>query len=153
MPALVTATSLPVRMLLSTDGSMTSLLEAACEAPVEVETLANVVDHRLPTPLELELEPGRPVLWRRSVLYAAGRLLLRASAVLALDRLDTRACAALLDGREPIGRILRGIESRRELLATAEDDDVFERTTRIISAGRPLAIVTERIPASIFDSP
>jgi chorismate-pyruvate lyase len=152
MPALVTATSLPVRMLLSTDGSLTSLLEAAFGAPVEVETPANLVDHRLPTPLELELEPGRPVLWRRSGLSVAGEPVLRASAALALDRFDTRACCALLEGREPIGRILRDVETRRELLAIAEHDAGFERTTRIIGGGRPLAIVTERIPASIFDS-
>jgi chorismate-pyruvate lyase len=149
MSALLTA---PVRMLLRTDGSMTSLLEAAFDAPVEVELVANLVDHRLPTPCELELEPGRPALWRQVVLHVAGQPALRASSVLALDRLDARACGALLDGREPIGRILRHLETRRELLATSEEEDgAFERTTRIISAGRPLAIVTERIPASIFD--
>ena len=42
-------------MLLSTDGSVTALLEAGFDAPVEVETLVNEVDPRLPTPLELEL--------------------------------------------------------------------------------------------------
>jgi chorismate-pyruvate lyase len=55
-------TSLPVRMLLSTDGSVTALLEACFSAPVTVETLVNEIDERLPTPLELELSLGRPVL-------------------------------------------------------------------------------------------
>jgi chorismate-pyruvate lyase len=149
MPVLLSA---PVRMLLRTDGSVTSLLEAAFDAPVEVELVANLVDHRLPTPVELELEPGRPVLWRQVVLHVADRPALRASSVLALDRLDTRACTKLLDGEEPIGRILARLETRRELLALTEEDGEYERVSRIIGAGRPLAVVTERIPASIFDS-
>jgi chorismate-pyruvate lyase len=148
MPALLEA---PVRMLLRTDGSMTSLLEAAFDAPVEVELVANLVDHRLPTPWELELEPGRPALWRQVVLHVAGRTALRAGSVLALDRFDVPACTRLLDGHEPIGRILSRLETRRELLSIAEEDDGYERTSRIISGGRPLAVVTERIPASIFD--
>ena len=148
MPALLEA---PVRMLLHTDGSMTSLLEAAFDAPVEVELVANLVDHRLPTPWELELEPGRPALWRQVVLHVGGRPALRAGSVLALDRFDVGACARLLDGNEPIGRIVSSLETRRELLSIVEDDGDYERTSRIISGARPLAVVTERIPASIFD--
>jgi chorismate-pyruvate lyase len=107
------------------------------------------------------------VLWRRAILQVAGRPLLRARSVLALDRLDARARSALLAGDEPIGRVLRGLETRRHLLRTSavaataadaaelevdEDDPMFERTSRILSASRPLAVVIERIPASIFDS-
>ena len=29
---------------------------------------------------------------------------------------------------------------------------MLERVTRILSSGRPLAVVTERIPATIFDA-
>ena len=163
----LTLPNLPLRMLLATDGSVTALLEASFSAPVELRTLANHVDDRLPTPFELELDPGRPVLWRHVVLEVAGRRVLRASSVVALDRLDERARAALLAGHEPIGAILRGTESRRDLLVVAADDagaadvaelgvkdgdPLFERKTRIISATRPLALVTERIPTSIFDS-
>jgi chorismate-pyruvate lyase len=159
--------SLPLRMLLATDGSVTALLEAGFDAPLRVRTAANHVDDRLPTPFELELDPGRPVLWRHAVLEVAGRPVLRASSVIALDRLGEDARAALLAGREPIGRLLRGVEARRELLLgiadeagaadaqaldVEEGEAIFERTTRIVSARRPLAIVTERIPASIFDS-
>jgi chorismate-pyruvate lyase len=160
-----TLASPPLRMLLATDGSVTALLEACFEAPVEVRAVANTVDDRLPTPFELELEPGRPVLWRHSVLSAGERPLLRASAVIALDRLEAAACCALLAGDEPIGSILRGVEARRELLAlrpgdateadAAEldiDGPVFERVSRIVSSGHPVAVVIERIPASIFDS-
>jgi chorismate lyase len=161
-----TSTPLPVRMLLNTDGTVTSLLEACFGAPVVVDTIANEVDDRLPTPLELEVEPHRPVLWRQVVLRIDDRPVLRASSVLALDRLDDRARAALLAGDEPIGTVLRRFDTRRELLsqavgeATAADEldlgvdpgeRVHARAYRILSAGRPLAIVTERIPASIFD--
>ena len=157
--------SLPVRMLLNTDGSVTALLEACFDAPVVVETLVNEVDDRLPTPIELEVEPHRPVLWRQVVLHVADRPVLRARSVLALDRLDARARAALLAGREPIGSVLRRLDTRRRLLtctagdATAADEAeldleagerVYMRTYLILHGRRPLAIVTERIPASIF---
>jgi chorismate-pyruvate lyase len=160
-------TSLPVRMLLHTDGSVTALLEACFAAPVEVETLVNEIDDRLPTPIELELAPHRPVLWRRAILHVAERPVLRAGSIIALDRLHARARAALVAGNEPIGKVLHGLDTHRELLsstsgtATVADREeldlrpgerVHARTYRIISAQRPLAIVTERIPGSIFDS-
>lgn len=162
----LTVPSLPLRMLLSTDGSVTALLEASFGAPVVVRPLANHVDDRLPTPFELELEPGRPVLWRHAVLEVAGRSVLRASSVIALDRLGAQARDSLLTTCEPIGRVLRGVAVRREMIvasaevATEADaaeleidagDPLFERTSRIVGAGRPLALVTERIPAAIFD--
>jgi chorismate-pyruvate lyase len=161
-----TSTSLPLRMLLHSDGTVTSLLEACFGAPVVVETIANEVDDRLPTPLELELAPHRPVLWRQVVLHVDDRPVLRASSVLALDRLDDRAIAALLAGDEPIGTVLRRFDTRRQLLAGSSgeasaadqldlgvepDALVHTRTYSILSAGRPLAVVTERIPASTFD--
>jgi chorismate-pyruvate lyase len=131
-----------------------------------VDTIANEVDDRLPTPLELELEPHRPVLWSQVVLRIDDRPVLRASSVLALDRLDDRVRAALLAGDEPIGTVLRRFDTRRQLLSRADgaataadqldlgvdpDERVHARTYRILSAARTLAIVTERIPASIFD--
>ena len=75
--------------------------------------------------------------------------------------------AALLAGAEPLGGVLRGTEVRRELLAASateataadaaeldvdEGAPMLERVTRILSSGRPLAVVTERIPATIFDA-
>ena len=75
----MTTLNLPLRMLVGTDGSLTALLEASFEAPVEVRTVANAVDGRLPTPAELELEPGGPVLWRRAVLEVDEEPVLRAS--------------------------------------------------------------------------
>jgi chorismate-pyruvate lyase len=88
--------------------------------------------------------------------------------VLAIDRLPSFAQSALLTGDEPIGAVLREarLETRRELLrcrevaATTEDasmlgiaegSPVFERTSRIVSSSNELAVVTERVPASLFD--
>jgi chorismate-pyruvate lyase len=161
----MTTLNLPLRMLVGTDGSLTALLEASFEAPVEVRTVAHTVDGRLPTPAELE--PGVPVLWRRAVLEVDEEPVLRASSVLALDRVAPGVRGALLAGAEPIGSVLRGTEVRRELLAASatgataadaaeldvdEGAPMLERVTRILSSGRPLAVVTERIPATIFDA-
>jgi chorismate-pyruvate lyase len=158
---------LPLRMLVGTDGSLTALLEASFEAPVEVRTVAHIVDGRLRTPAALELEPGRSVLWRRAVLEVDGEPVLRASSALAVDRVAPDVRGALLAGAEPMGSVLRGLELRRELLAASatdataadaaeldvdEDAPMLERVTRILSSGQPLAVVTERIPATIFDA-
>jgi beta-ribofuranosylaminobenzene 5'-phosphate synthase len=152
--------SLPLRMLLGTDGSVTSLLEAWFGAPVAVETISNRLDH------------GRPRTLHRSAVLragAAGRPLLRARSVLAIERLPSDARTALLTGNEPIGAVLREarLETRRELLrcdevaATAEDaailgieegSAIFERSSRIVGLSHELAVVTERVPASLFDS-
>jgi chorismate-pyruvate lyase len=150
------APSLPLRMLLTTDGSVTRLLEASFGARVAVETQTNtVVDGRL----------------RRSAvlrLASDGRPLLRASSEIALDCLPASARRALLTGERPIGTVLgeARLETRRELTpyncdtATAVDSaelgvvqgsPVFERSYRIVSRGRRLATITERFPASLFE--
>jgi chorismate-pyruvate lyase len=143
-------------MLLTTDGSVTALLEASFRAPVMADTRENAV------------EAG--VLRRTAVLRLAsdGRPLLRAVSEIALASLPESARAALLDGRQPIGTVLREaeLETRRELApydaGTATPQDVaelgvlpgapiFERSYRIVSGSRRLATITERIPASLFD--
>ena len=135
--------SLPLRMLLTTDGSVTALLEASFRSPVAVETVTNAVDG------------ARPRSLRRT---AAGPY-----------RHRHHRRSALLDGDAPIGSVLRDarLETRRELgpyvedTATADDaaalgvdegSPVFERTYRIMSFSRELAVVTERVPASLFDA-
>lgn len=169
-PEKIESAPLPVRMLLSTDGAITGLLEATLGGRVVVEALSNELDSRFPGPRELELGLGCPVLRRRVVLRLGpnGRPLLRASSALALDRFDKPARVALLLGSVPIGRVLQRseLETRRELLhhracaaAAADaaelriglDVPVFERTYRIIGARGPLAVITERIPESIFE--
>jgi chorismate-pyruvate lyase len=151
-----TVRSIPLRMLLSTDGSVTALLEASFGDPVAVETSSNEIDEDR--------------LRRTAVLRLAsdGRPLLRAVSEVALDRLPVPARHALLAGEQPIGTVLREarLETRRELGpcnadgATAEDvaelgvalgSPVFERTYRIVSGARPLATITERYPASLFE--
>jgi chorismate-pyruvate lyase len=152
--------SLPLRMLLTTDGSVTTLLEASFRAPVAVDTVSNAVGGIRPRSLH-----------RTAVLRNAetGDPLLRATSVLAVDRLPPAARNALLVGDEPIGAVLRRarLETRRELApyradtATPEDAEaleieegspVFERTYRIMSFSRELAVVTERVPAALFDA-
>jgi chorismate-pyruvate lyase len=146
-------------MLLSTDGSVTTLLEASFGAPVTVETRSNAVDEQRPRALR------RTAVLRHA---APGRPLLRAYSELAYDRLPAAARSALLTGEQPIGAVLREarLETRRELSpysvepATADDiaelgvpagSPVYQRTYRIVSFSRLLAVVTERFPASLFD--
>jgi chorismate-pyruvate lyase len=148
--------SLPLRMLLTTDGSVTAMLEASFRTRVAVETRSNDVDR------------GR--LLRSAVLSreSDGRPLLRATSEIDLETLPARARLALVAGDQPIGTIFREarLETRRELgpysadTASAEDaadlgvvpgTPVFERTYHIVSSAQQLATITERVPASLFD--
>ena len=148
--------SLPLRMLLTTDGSVTALLEASFGGRVVAESGSNTgVDSCVD---------------RIAVLRLAcdGRPLLRASSEIALNCLPPPARRELVAGEQPIGTILREtrIETRRELApyrgdtATADDiaelgvlpgSSVFERTYSILSGARQLAVITERVPASLFE--
>jgi len=148
--------TLPLRMLLTTDGSVTAMLEASFDTRVAVETRSNAVDH------------GH--LLRTAVLRreSDGRPLLRATSEIALDGLPGPARRALVAGDRPIGTVLREahVETRRELapystdIASAEDvadlgvrpgTPVFERTYSIVSQAQRLATITERVPATLFE--
>ena len=101
--------SLPLRMLLSTDGSVTALLEASFGAPVAVETRSNTVDQQ------------RPRALRRSAVLRARRHGPAAAARVTPSSRSTASppppaprCSI---GEEPIGTVLREarLETRREL--------------------------------------
>ena len=148
--------TLPLRMLLTTDGSVTAMLEASFDTRVAVETRSNAVDrgHLLRTAVLRRESDGRP--------------LLRATSDIALERLPGPARRALVVGDRPIGTVLREarVETRRELApysastASAEDvadlgvtpgAPVFERTYDIVRHAQRLATITERIPATLFE--
>jgi chorismate-pyruvate lyase len=149
--------SLPLRVLLGTDESVTRLLEACFRSRVVVETRQNaVVDG---------------CLHRTAVLRLAsdGRPLLRAASELEFYALPRAARRALMAGEQTIGTVLgeTGVETGREIApyradtATAEEATdlalrpgapLFERTYRIVSGTRRVATITERIPATLFEA-
>lgn len=161
------------RMLLTTDGTVTSLLEACTAEPIVTRTMRQSG----PAPLErlraatgcwwhpdaglLELEPGERVIARRVTLTGAhsGIAYVRAEALVVPDRLPELIAHRLLRAGASLGRLLAaGLrETRRDIReivdvrAGADGDDLavpgnatLARRTYTIDFGRnPVAAVTE----------
>ena len=169
-PAPLPATSLTrlQRMLLGADGTVTHILEAYADEPIEVVKLRQEFDTRRPTDGALDLPEGAAILRREVVLRGrrSKRNLLYASAVLAVGRIDPKLIEVLVSTDQPIGRLLvaNRIETFREILEVGRGPaeaagahfgalptaELICRTYRILSQGQPLMVITERFPAHFF---
>jgi chorismate-pyruvate lyase len=153
------------RALLVIDGTVTKFIEAYTMEPVDVtrigqERLTLSQDHAW-----LQAPAGSVVARREVVLRGrySGTLYAHAISLIAIDRLPDDIQRDLdVDGGS-IGRILLGnrAETRREILwcgrqhTTAPTEAIghlvgpecLVRTYRVISGGRPIALITERFPA------
>lgn len=146
------------KVLLLTDGSVTTLLEVISGEPVEVRTIAQeIVPADGVRADRLACAPGDPVNRRVVNLVGArtGRVFVHALSFTPLDRLVPGARDDLLAADIPIGRILlrHRIETRRELsgvaivragpalgrtFGVAPDAPVLCRRYTIIHGDRPL---------------
>jgi chorismate-pyruvate lyase len=156
------------RILLTTDGTVTDILEAFSGESIRVIKLfqeTRRLDHAVAA---LELPWGEPVL-RRSILLQ-GRMSLvnfiHAESVIALDRLSERVRGGLLQTSKGIGQLFleNRIESFRAILdcgteragplaghfSIDEDASLLYRTYNIISNGQPVIVITEKFPEAYF---
>jgi chorismate-pyruvate lyase len=153
-----------LRALLTVDGTVTPLIEAYTLEPVQIDVL-----DQAPAPAGwaaewLDCAAADRALRRRSALSGAysGRLYARAESVVVPDRLTAPMRDALREEPGGLGRILltSGLETRREGLwygreappdhsATVVADACLVRTYRVIAAGRPIMLITERFPLTL----
>jgi beta-ribofuranosylaminobenzene 5'-phosphate synthase len=158
------------KILLTTDGSVTSLLEAYCGEKIAISTLLQeIVPADTSQQESLDLPPGETINFRVVNIKNAGtdEVLLHAVSETPLSRLRPEWQADLLRADIPIGRILAShrIEARRELLdivlvpADNEMSRMFRippgeylltRTYRIIHNGTPLMKIRETFPLRSF---
>lgn len=158
------------KVLLLTDGSVTTLLEAASGEQVDVRTIAqDVIPADDVQARRLECGIGDPVNRRIVNLFGArtGRIFLHAVSITPLERLIPGAREDLLAADIPIGRILlrHRMETRRELAAVGvvRAGTILGRTFRlpagapllcrrytIIHDGKPLISIEERFPAAMW---
>ncbi|VUD59806.1 Chorismate pyruvate-lyase [Thalassocella blandensis] len=147
-----------LRVLLTTDGTVTRSLEAFFWEPVDVKVNQHELvelQHDVP---QIERQAGMQVLMRRielrgqqsDTLYGWAESLIREELLPLKVRDDLRA------QRLGIGELLRecGLETYREVLdigLDGERDDVWVwRTYRIVMAQQPLILITEQFPLSVF---
>lgn len=155
------------RLLLTTDGTVTTALATIAGEPIGVRTLSQEVVALAEDDAELALWAGGNVLERRVLLYGAetGTPLLYGASRIVAHRLPRAARDALVSGGVAIGLVLRAheIETFRAPLsvgvAPASDAAaavlgpglMCQRTYAIRAQDRPLMIVHEQFPAAGFE--
>lgn len=155
-------------MLVGTDGTVTHILEAYADEPIEVVKLLQRFDTANGADDLLELDAGDSVLRRQVLLRTArGRQnLLYAEAVVAVTRIDPAFLEGLVQTGKPIGVLLaeHRMETLREILAVRQDaagecavhfgvdraSPLVVRSYRIVTGGRPALLITEKFPADSF---
>ena len=154
------------RLLLSTDGTVTTALGTLIDEPIGVWLLDQELHSLDYDDYELQLEAGRQALIRRVLLYGSrsGTPLLFGSSRIALSRLPRAAGDALRSGDVPIGLVLRthhietfraplsiGVKPASEEAAALLGAGLMCRRTYAIEAGGlPIMIVQEQFRAGGF---
>lgn len=154
------------KILLGTDGSVTTLLENVLGCEVTVHTLSQKVvpaDERVAA--SLNISAGESVNHRIVTLNESesGKALLYASSDTPLSRLEPSFKDDIMRAEIPIGRIMQmhQIEARRELddvkacrastnisdiLGIVRHEPLLSRRYRIITGGAPLITIRETFP-------
>lgn len=158
------------RVLVSTDGTVTHILEAYAGERVAVVKLVQAFDTSDAGDAALAVPGDEKVLRRRVLLrgVTSGRNLLHAEAVVVLDRIDPAVLDGLLATDQPIGVLLADnrTETFREILTVgcepagsvgehfgvSPDSELVSRTYRIVANGQPVILITEKFPREFFRS-
>jgi chorismate-pyruvate lyase len=158
------------RMLLSTDGTVTHILEAYAGEPIEVVKLLQEFDTCAEGDAALDLSGEEKVLRRRVILRSSRsrQNLLYAEAVVVPERVEPGFLDGLVGTDEPIGALLARtrLETFREILRVFREPagvngavfgidptaELIARTYRIVSGGQPILLITEKFPPHLFRS-
>jgi chorismate-pyruvate lyase len=156
------------RVLLSTPGTVTDILESYSGEPIGVAKVFESIVLLEQDRSELELPAGHPV-YRRHILLegkTTARRFLYAESLIVLDRLDKAFRDGLLRTGKPIGQLMREtrLETFRDILDYGQEPagaiaghfrldpgaELIWRTYRLLSGGRPIMLITEKFPESHF---
>jgi chorismate-pyruvate lyase/acyl carrier protein len=156
------------RILLTTDGTLTEILEAFAGESIRVVKLFQEVCVLDQAVSALELPWGASVLRRKILLQGRMSLVnfIYAESIIALDRLDEGVRNGLLQSQKPIGLLIleRRIETFKEIVdcgrepagsladyfPIAPDAAILSRTYRMITNAQPIMLITEMFPESYF---
>jgi len=156
------------RILLTTDGTLTDILEAYLFEQIQV---VKISQNLIPIPKSLpimELAEGTDLIDRRILLQ--GRIsrknFIYAESILVPERLDDNFRHELFKTKTPIGKIWleQKVETFKEILDSAKEpaqglaeyfniepnDNLLSRTYRVFTNGKPVMMITEKFPESYF---
>lgn len=151
------------KVLLSSDGTMTSLLEALTGEKIRIQNIDQQVVRDGPSSLQL---PHRARILKRTVVLGGKHAsYVVADSLLVLDRLPSKIQQDLIAGDELIGRLLMRykVETFREILTCglepagligkhfglAPTTEILSRTSLVHHLSKPLGLITERFPTHI----
>jgi chorismate-pyruvate lyase len=156
------------RILLTTDGTVTDILEAYLFEQIRVVKLLEelvAIAQDIPA---LELKQGTDVILRKILLQGkiSRRNFIYAESIIVPERLDENFRDELLKTRTPIGKIWleHKVETFKEILDSGKEpanglssyftieprEDILFRTYRVISNRKSVMMITEKFPESYF---
>ena len=156
------------RVLLTTDGTVTDVLEAYVSEAIRVVKLAQGFTCCLTEPSDMAL--GNERVLRRTVLLQgtiSGTNFIHCDSVVIAERLPAPVLAGLLTTGKPIGKLLaeNRVETFREIVdlgfepaagcashfGVATETPLVFRTYRIHHGQRPVMCITEKFPMAWFE--
>ena len=156
--------SLTQKILLTTDGTVTQLLEICTSEKIRVEKLEHTLAKGGPS--SLGVSEAEPVLSRRILLRGATRPYMYAHSLLVPSRMPRGMQEKILQTDTPIGQLwkMSRLETYREIVDfRRETDDVvaalfdveaqmLSRTYLIHTGGLPMGLIVEKFPITYFGS-
>ncbi len=156
------------RIILTTDGTLTEILEAYLAEKILLIKLSEQVRPLTEACTPLDLSAGHEIIERKIMLQ--GRIShqnwIYAESLLVPERLEQRFRDRLLVSQEPIGRLWlehrletfkemvhmcrQPAEHLAQLFKLQPDDLLLSRTYRVISKQQPIILITEKFPESFF---
>ncbi|MEH2128693.1 chorismate--pyruvate lyase family protein [Nostoc sp.] len=156
------------RILLTSDGTLTEILEAYLFEKIQLVKLSEeLVQLTKPVPA-LDLNIGTQIIERKILLQGKISLnnFIYAESIIVPDRLDNRLKSRLIESQEPIGRLWleHKLETFKEIIDSAietsndlsnyfniaREDQMLSRTYRVFSNKKPIIMITEKFPESYF---
>lgn len=147
-----------LRVLLTTDGTVTKSLESYFWEPIDIHCSYQAEETLSEQALPINKQLGDSVLTRCVVLQGAhsSRCFVRAQSYIVSELLPEDMRIALKEGRMGIGELVResGLETYRELIEfgiayDGEREDLW-RTYRIMLGHKPCMQITERFDLALF---
>lgn len=156
------------RILLTTNGTVTDLLEAYLFEPIQLVKISEKLidtEHSFPT---IQIEKGEPTIERSILLRgkSSHQNFIYAHTVVFVNNLDERFKQELLNTNTPIGKlwIEQRVENFKEITDSGKepaqelanyfcieaDENLLFRTYVVYSQTKPTMIITEKFPESYF---
>ena len=156
------------RILLTTDGTVTDILEAYLFEQIQVVKLSQeLIPSSVDIPL-LELKTGTEIIDRQILLQGkiSRKNYIYAESIIVPERLDENFRYELFKTKTPIGKIWleQKVETFKDIVDSAKEpannlsihfnidpsDNMLSRTYRVFSKGQAVMMITEKFPESYF---